>query len=183
MNAIASSGWLIGKRDDPSKEDAMNKMMIAVATATLAVMTLFASAAEAGFKVRIGFGFPIGGFSGHSGGYSGHHHYRKRYYARRKVKQKVHVAKKPSAEKSTVAKVEEAPKPVVDTAESENSSITTAAVAETEEKAADEATEAADKTAEAAVEPAPADEPKTVKKLDCKKFFPSVGMTLTVPCE
>jgi hypothetical protein len=182
MTATTSSGWLIGKRDDPSKENAMKKTLITVATATFAVMTLFASAAEAGFKVHIGFGFPIGGFSGHSGGYGGHH-YRKRYYVHRKVKPKVQVAKKPSAAKSTVAKVEEAPKPVVDTAENENSSITTAAVAEAEEQAADKSTEAADKTAAAAVEPAPADEPKTVKKLDCKKFFPSVGMTLTVPCE
>jgi len=29
----------------------------------------------------------------------------------------------------------------------------------------------------------PKDDPKTTKNLDCKKFFPAVGMTLTVPCE
>lgn len=29
----------------------------------------------------------------------------------------------------------------------------------------------------------PLGKPKTTKNLDCKKFFPAVGMTLTVPCE
>jgi len=29
----------------------------------------------------------------------------------------------------------------------------------------------------------PKDEPKTAKKVGCKKFFPAVGMTLTVACE
>ena len=36
-------------------------------------------------------------------------------------------------------------------------------------------------TVETVVEPK--DEPKTTKNLDCKKFFPAVSMTLTVPCE
>ena len=175
----------------------MNKTLIAVATAVLAVTTLFASAAEAGFKIRLGFGGPLPGFGAHGGsGHYAHRRWRKRQYiVRRKAKPKVYVAKKATSSKSDVAKVEEAPKPLVDTAETENSSIATAAVAEIEEQAADEATEAGDKTAEAAVEPepaataaagakpAPADEPNMVKKLDCKKFFPSVGMTLTVPCE
>jgi len=29
----------------------------------------------------------------------------------------------------------------------------------------------------------PAPQPKTSKSVGCKKFFPTVGMTLTVPCE
>jgi hypothetical protein len=79
------------------------------------------------------------------------------------------------------------PEPVIK-AETENSSITPV---EAIEPVAETGT--TDKTAETATaEPADvaadpvtpvADEPTTVNKLDCKKFFPSVGMTLSVPCE
>lgn len=45
-----------------------------------------------------------------------------------------------------------------------------------------------DKTADAAKQPAKVadaavDSGAPPKKLDCKKFFPTVGLTLTTPCE
>jgi hypothetical protein len=69
------------------------------------------------------------------------------------------VAKAEPAEKKAEPKV----------AQTENSSIS---LASTEVAAPEKAPVAEKKTQEAAVKPT-----------DCKKFFPSVGMTLTVPCE
>jgi len=150
------------------------KTLIAVATAILAATTLFASAAEAGMRVRLGFGFPIGSFTAHgnSGGYSSYHRSRRHHYVRRKTKQKVKVTRETTETKS-VAKAE--PEEKVENnevAESENSSISTASIAPVEKETADDNAETK-----------PADAPKSATKVDCKKFFPSVGMTLTVPCD
>ena len=65
------------------------------------------------------------------------------------------------------AEIETAKSAPVDV-ESENSTISTASV---------------DKSDTEKVELAPAGEPKVSKAVSCKKFFPTVGMTLTVPCE
>ncbi len=158
----------------------MNKTLLAIATAIFAVATLFASAAEAGFKIHFGFG-------NHHGFHR--HHKRHRYVARRHAKPKVYVTKK--AKPVYV----EAPAEVADAAESENSSIAVASVEINVEPTADvtgNSAVKADKTADAAAKPAkvaesieaePTPGPRPSNKLDCKKFFPSVGMTLTVPCE
>lgn len=173
----------------------MNKSLIAIAAAVLAAAIGFASSAEAGFKIHLGFGGPLHAF-GNSGGYSHQRYKRRSYVARRSVTKKVHVAAKKSQPTETVAKVEEpevvAALPVAETittVENENSSITTAAVdpslVTSPETPATTAAVEPEKAAPLAVEPA-ATEPKREKsasKLDCKKFFPSVGMTLTVPCE
>jgi hypothetical protein len=160
------------------------------------VATFFTSNAEAGFKIRLGFGGPLHAFNtyGNSGGHSHRHHRRRSYVVSRTVKKKVHVAKKSTPVTEKVAEVEKpevvAAVPVTETvtiADNENSSITTAAVdpslVTTPETPATTAT----------VEPATGEPPvaqttevkreKSASKLDCKKFFPSVGMTLTVPCE
>ena len=166
----------------------MNKTLVAIAAAFLAVTTL-CSAAEAGFKVRIGFGFPLGGFNAHHGGGYAHRHHRRHRYVVRRAKKKVHVAKaKTYAPKKVakIAKVEPAviatPEPIVKT-ETENSSITP--VEATDLVTETSSTEKTSETADVAADPATpvADDPKTVNKLDCKKFFPSVGMTLSVSCE
>jgi len=163
----------------------MNKILIAIATAVFAVSTMLTSSAQAGFKGRLAVGLAIGAL-----GVMAHQHHRqeqrrrwkKRHVVRRSPK--VHHTEK----KSAVAKVEEAPEaaPAKDViAETENSSLTTAALPQTEEKAS-EPKAAVAKTAEATVEPAAAttaDAPKTPQNLDCKKFFPAVGLTLSVPCE
>jgi hypothetical protein len=152
------------------KEDTMTKTRLALVTAILALSALLTSAAEAGMKVRLQFGYPLGSFTAHgnSGGSGGYRKYRKPQhdYVRRNVKSKVQVSKNPTPAKS-VAKAE--PEAAKIEAETENSSISTAATAPVKETGS---------TA------APAgDEPKVAKKTDCKQFFPSVGMTLTVPCE
>lgn len=177
----------------------MNKSTIAIAAAVLAAATGFASSAEAGFKIHLGFGGPLSFFGhGNSGGYSQRHYTRRSYVATRSVAKKVHVATKKAEPTEEVAKVETpevvAALPVAEpitTAEIENSSITTAAVDPSLVTSPETpATTAAVEPLEAATLPvkpaAEASGPKLEKsasKLDCKKFFPSVGMTLTVPCE
>jgi hypothetical protein len=174
----------------------MNKSLVAIIVALVAAATIFSSAAEAGFKIRLGFGGPLHAFNAHGngGGYSKKHYHRKRYIARRVKKEKVYVAKRKVSEPK-VAKVEKIAKPkVIATApivepdviaDSENSSITTAAL----ETDTVDTTAAVDTDTVAPVEvkadaatAAPKGE-KAASKLDCKKFFPSVGMTLSVPCE
>jgi hypothetical protein len=150
----------------------MTKTLIAFATAILAATTFFASTAEAGMRVRLGFGFPIGSFTAHgnSSGYSEPRH-RHHHYVRREAPDDVAVTKK-SASKS-VAKAEPDEKVEKDdVAQSENSSISTASLAPVEAEPVADPSESKSE-----------EEPKSAKKLDCKKFFPSVGMTLTVPCD
>ena len=160
----------------------MNKSLLAIATATCALATITTTSAEAGFKIHFGFG----GF----GGFHHHHHYRPIYVAR--PVQKVYVARKT---KPVVVK-EEDPVTVADV-HNENSSITIVPdqVASVENSSITSASEPVKitetaKTAEVAktIEPVKVaeekkDKPAVAQKLDCKKFFPSVGLTLTVPCE
>lgn len=177
----------------------MNKSPIAILAALVAAAIMFASSAEAGFGIRLGFGGPLPMFTAHGNGgghYQRRHYHRKRYLARRIVKkEKTYVAKRKSEPK--VAKItKSAPKretvaaaPVVEPeviADSENSSITTASLEP--EKAAvtpetNSATPIAAKSDDSEQQPQQAKPAKAASKLDCKKFFPSVGMTLTVPCE
>jgi hypothetical protein len=170
----------------------MSKLSVALIAALIAAATIFSSAAEAGFKIGLGFGGPLHAFNAHgNGGYKKHHH-RRRYIARRIVKkEKVHVAKRKVSEPK-VAKVEKkVSKPVVVAtvpvlepeviADSENSSITTAAL-DTASVDPDTVTPVEVKAETVEAKPA-VSKPEKAAKLDCKKFFPSVGMTLSVPCE
>jgi len=168
----------------------MFKSPVALIAALIAAATIFSSAAEAGFKIHLGFGGPLPGFTAH--GNSSYHH-RRRYIARRIVKkEKVYVAKRKTTSEPKVAKVEKtvskpavvATVPVIEPdviADSENSSITTAAL-DTASVAPETVTPVEVKAD--ATEPKTSSKPeKAASKLDCKKFFPSVGMTLSVPCE
>ena len=167
----------------------MSKLPVALIAALVAVATMYSPAAEAGLRIGIGFGGGLPFAHGNGGGYSKHHHHRKRYIARRVKKQKVYVAKRKVSEPK-VAKVEKVAKPeVVATAvvvepeviaDSENSSITTAALDST--AAVDPGTVTPVESKTVAAKPA-VSKPEKAAKLDCKKFFPSVGMTLSVPCE
>lgn len=187
----------------------MIKSPLVILAAILAVATMFASTAQAGFKIRLGFGGPLPAFNayGNGGGYSHRHYSRKRYYARRVVKkEKVYVAKK-KAEPKVAAKKDKpekvAAKPVVKKpvsvasasttepeviADTENSSIAAAleqpAIAPTALKVEEAVQVQPATTSETPLTPETTSKPtKAASKLDCKKFFPSVGMTLTVPCE
>ena len=170
----------------------MKQVLIAVATALIALTTMFSSAADAGFKARIGIG--VLALAPHviaaSKAQSAKRKYRKRKYQaakRRRAKKKVYAkkkayAKKRRAKRATIAKVKTAPKtpPVVDYSENENSTISTALLETTENDT--ETTSFVEETVAentAVVTPVA----NTGNQLSCKKFFAAVGMTLTVPCE
>jgi hypothetical protein len=171
-------------------EEAMNKSPIAIVAALLAAATFFSSTAEAGFGIRLGFGGPLPGFIAHGngGGYGSYHRHREyQYVERRRAKKSTTVAKRSTPSEAKVAKVEkEVAKPEVVAAipavepdiiaDSENSSITSVGTT----AALDSETVKSGEVKAATTEPK---REKTASKLDCKKFFPSVGMTLTVPCE
>ncbi len=170
----------------------MNKTLIAIATAVLVLTSALAPSAQAGFKGRLAVGLAIGALGAlHHQRYEERRWEEKRY-VHRKAKSN-YVAKKKSSDTSDVAKAEEAPKaePVKDvTAVTENSSITVAALpaaqASAEVVETTGATQASSAVTTPAVVPAPTaavDEKKTASSLDCKKFFPSVGLTLSVPCQ
>ncbi len=165
----------------------MNKSLVALLGALIVAATMFTAPAQAGFKIHFGFG----GFHSHGGG-GGHahrHYKRKRYIARRVAKKKkTYVAKKPSVSKVAKAQKKVSKPKVVAAApateeveviaDNENSSITTAAFEPVKTSAVAEPEEAGGN--EAILEAKPG---RTAGKLDCKKFFPSVGMTLSVRCE
>jgi hypothetical protein len=147
----------------------MTRTILAIATAFLAVMTVFASAADAGFKVRLGFGGPLPAFTAHgpSKSYGQKRNSKKRSY---RAKRKARTAKKRIVKRKAPAKTVETAKtaPIKTDAENENSTISTASL---------------DKNETIETEVIAKDEPKATRKVGCKKFFPTVGMTLTVPCE
>jgi uncharacterized membrane protein len=148
-------------------------MLIAAAAAFFALTAVFGSGAQAGFNVRLTApaGFSTLEKAGcHGGGYS--RSFRKRSYrsARRSVRRKVQIARKPVKETVDVAKAESEEKAevVAKVVESENSSISTAS----------------GKVAEAKPAAKPVEQKiAAAKDVGCKKFFPSVGMTLSVSCE
>lgn len=157
---------------------------LAALLAALIATTLFAATAEAGFKVRLGFGGPLPAFTayGNSGGSSyGSKHCDKPAYraaARRRQHENVRVSRK-AAPEPKVAKVEEpVAAPAVEGAELENSSISTATKSAAVQTQTGEA-----KSAEATIPDTKKQVAAVKEDVGCKKFFPSVGMTLSVPCE
>ena len=152
----------------------MTRTILAIATAFLAAMTVFASAAEAGFKVGLGFGGPLPAFTAHSPSKSyGAKRYKKKRVYRAAKKRKARPAKKRIVNRKTFTKKVERAKtaPIKTETKNENSTISTALV-DTDETVKTETTETKAK-----------DEPEAPRNVTCKKFFPTVGMTLTVPCE
>ncbi len=175
----------------------MNKIIIAIATALFAFTPLAAPSAHAGSK-KLGIGLAIGAIGAmHAINQAQRYEKRKRWkqkqQARRyRAKQKqtdIAKQKSPAPKAPAVAKVimpmPELPvkKDAIDLASieeptrNENSSIATAVLPTVEETAS------IDTPVEAEPAKVTNDAPKTAEKLDCKKFFPSVGMTLSVPCE
>jgi hypothetical protein len=171
-------------------EENMNKTLIALFTATAALAATVGQA-EAGFGLRIGFG-PIGFGAFHHGSDYGSYQAPRRIYRAERVQERAPVRAR-KVQPTTVAKEEIKKDEAV--AHNENSSITVAG-----DKVAAESSSIAvaahpvtitetKKTADAAkvIEPVNTEtkktEPAVAQKIDCKKFFPSVGLTLTVPCE
>ena len=146
----------------------MTRTILAIATAFLAVMTVFASAADAGFKVRLGFGGPLPAFTAHGPSKSyGKKRYSKKRSYRAAKKRKARTAKKRIVKRKTTVETAKTA-PIKTDAENENSTISTASL---------------DKNETIETEVTAKDEPKVSSNVGCKKFFPTVGMTLTVPCE
>jgi hypothetical protein len=151
----------------------VTKFLTAAAAAFFALTSLVGSSAEAGFNLRIagpaGIVHQAGGCSGGSYGRI-YRSYRPRSYSSvSRVKSKTHVASKPTSEPVTVAKEETETKieATSTSAKVENSSISASDGDVAEVKA-----------------PAVSDKKvAATNDVGCKKFFPSVGMTLSVPCE
>lgn len=159
----------------------MTRTILATVTAFLFVITVFASAADAGYCGGRGYGGPCG--VGPSFGASTKSYSAKRYYARAIAKAKAKAraraiaAAKAKARARIVAAAKAKAKAKARAAakvaaeqrfDDEDSTISTAAL---------NASEIID-----TVETAP-EEPKLRTNVGCKKFFPTIGMTLSVPCE
>jgi len=142
----------------------MTRTILVIATALLAVMTVFASAAEA--CISCSYVPPVVHTPSESYSvkfYSIKHIYRAA--TRRKARRSKHIVRrKTKAKKVQAAKLA----PVKTKLKNENSTISNVSL--------DKYDAIETKTEET-------EAPKVRKKTGCKKFFPTVGMTLTVPCE
>ncbi len=174
----------------------MNRFLIAIATMVFALGAMLTptAPAQAGMKGRLAVGLAVGALAVMAHEHNRYEHQRwkkKRYHARhRAAKKKVYRAKQKSTPEVAEAQPELPPIPEqkeIDTAaQNENSSISTAALAPVEETSSIDNSEPTVDPVDAVAEvpeTEPEDGPKTAVKLDCKKFFPAVGMTLSVPCE
>jgi len=179
----------------------MNRTILAIVTAFLAVTTVFASAAEACISCEH---VPVV-VRGSQTSVTAKRYTKKRFYARSiarakarararataaakararararataaaKAKAKARAIAVARTKAKTKAKVLAAAKTAAaeevelsEPTDTENSTISTASL---------------DKSESIDIEETPTEEPKVNKKVGCKKFFPTVGMTLTVPCE
>ena len=151
----------------------MTRTILAIATAFFAAMTVFASAAEACISCEH---VPVVARSS-STSHSVKRYKKRRFHARSiaaaraKARARAIAAAKAKAKARTIAAAKAAAAEEVELAEDirdENSTISTASLGN-------------DETIETAA--MANDEPMVSSNVGCKKFFPTVGMTLTVPCE
>jgi hypothetical protein len=150
----------------------MTRKITAIATALFAGAALFASAAEACISCNYVPEVVNTPVLSHGGTHS---YARKRVYTATKkgsAHEKRTFTKKVAPKKVDVAKSApiETPAAIEADVETENSAITTSSVDESETKETKK------------TEAASAEEPKESKNVGCSKFFPTVGMTLEVPC-
>lgn len=175
----------------------MQKIIIAIAAIVFAFSTsMVARPAHAGMKGKIAVGLAIGAMAVMANQHRMQRQRaaKKRYYARKKAQKKTYVAKKkvsqPKPQYVAEIEPEDVPLPeqkVATDVVTENSSITTAALTDTD-RVSEDATDVNDEAIEDADEVSTnatdaANDTTAVGSLGCKKFFPSVGMTLSVPCE
>ncbi|HEY8247069.1 MAG TPA: hypothetical protein VIG38_07290 [Hyphomicrobium sp.] len=166
----------------------MTRTILATATALVAAATLFTSAAEACISceytpevVRSSSTLP------HTGHYYSARPYEKKEYAPAKRR----VVKSEPVVKLNTAKVERAGKVEKKVAKIERAEPKAEKVAKaepTETKAVDSESSSISLASNDAAAPekapvAKVEKEAAAKPTDCKKFFASVGMTLTVPCE
>lgn len=146
----------------------MAKTLLAFAAAFFAAMTVFASAAEAGCISCDHVPVVVRGSQTSD---TAKDRTKKRTYTRTKKRTYTRTKKRKT---SPAKKVDTAKTAPVDVEKEEENSTISAASAETNEAVVGNTVQTKAK---------PKDEPKTTRKVACKKFFPSVGMTLTVACE
>ncbi len=168
----------------------MTRNILAIATALLAAPALFASAAEACISCNYVPEVVKGSQTSDAPrSYAREHVYTVERERSRPAKRIVKSA--PTAKKSVETA---ATAPIKTEAKTENSSISSAAEVATTEtaKVATKAAQSENSSISVASTDAAGTEKAAVaetakeaaaKPVDCKKFFPSVGMTLTVPCE
>lgn len=175
-----------------------NTKAIALAAGMLAGVALSAPGAEAG--MRIHFGFPIGSFHAR-GGHHHHHHAHKYHHRRLKALRR--------AKAIEAARRREAAAEAAAARAAKKRAAAVAAAAEAKRKAAAEQAAAEQQKLEAARKAELAAVPLPVKKsdapieplktaavtttdsnqtggepakLECKRYFANVGMTISVPC-
>ncbi len=154
----------------------MNRTILTIAAAALSAGTLFGSAAQACISceyVPEVVHTPVGG---------------KSFAAKRVEKKRVYVAAKElparPVKKQSIAKAEPVAKKVdvapkkLETAKAAPAETTTA-----EPKPVSTATLLETGKTKAEPAPAPAETEKKVADLGCKKFIPTAGVTISVPCE
>jgi hypothetical protein len=169
----------------------MNTKIIALAAALAASAGTLTSAAEAGGNgVRLGFGFPMGTFvatpaHGGGGGYAA----RPSHAQKAKMRAAKIEAARRAAAASKLAKKEEANEEQATTVEPKNSG-STALIETTADPSAETPAETSNASDTVAVAPSEASAPETnvtetsqKKDLSCKKFVPSVGLTVSVACD
>jgi len=173
----------------------MAKVRLTIAAAFLAAMTVFATAGELSYESR-GYGGPLYiGPNFHSNDSASPKRSRERRTYRRTRQREAQPSRDRTPEKTDTAKAS----PVKNDGQTENSSLSAPGKDETVETARntslngevdsenstlstlgkDEAVEV--NTAER--ETKAKKEPETSKTVDCKKYFPTAGMTISVPCD
>lgn len=169
------------------------------AAGILAGMTFSAPGAEAG--MRIHFGFPIGSFNARGGGHHRHahkyHHARRHHELRRAQAIEAARARKAAAAAeraerrraaALAAAAEAKRKAAAQRAAAEQAELEAAKVAQIPPpvKKPDLPAKATETAALDTAALGATDEPRRVDeepaKLECKRYFANVGMTITVPC-
>jgi len=165
----------------------MNRTILAIVTAFLAVTTVFASAAEACISCEH---VPVV-VRGSQTSVTAKRYTKKRFYARSIARAKARARARATAAAKAKAKAR-AIAVARTKAKTKAKVLAAAKTAAAEEVELSEPTDTENSTISTAslyksesidTEETPTEEPKVNKKVGCKKFFPTVGMTLTVPCE
>jgi transposase-like protein len=176
-------------------EPTVTRKFLALAAALLAAPALFASAAEACISCEYTPEVVKGSQTSDAPAYRAHS-YERTYVERDRAPAKKRIVRSEPVVKQQVDTAEA--EPVAKRAKSENSSVASVAVTPVTEQAKVDTkvdaktarTENSSISVASTDEAAPAKTPvaattkeASAKPIDCKKFFPSVGITLSVPCE
>lgn len=171
----------------------MNKLLTATAATFVALASFFTTGAEAGFSVALTAPKSISNV--HKTGCGGHRAFRRHAIqsVRRNAQKKAYIARqealarKRAIAKANAAQAAKAAKIAKAKAEAEAAKLAQQETAKPVETASIATENSSITTTDGNIAAAPAKKPEqkvaVAKELGCKQFFPSVGMTLSVPCE